>query len=1334
MSTNDKLKDIIKQYKEPEARTYDPKKQIEGYEKRMAGSGIDVDKATDNRSGLERFLGLPDKQNVIFDLFDLLNRPQQALFGAIKANQEGEDAWKAAGESFTGRADKVRFKEILHNAGMDETKGKFGVDDVAGLIGDIVLDPVNLPLFGASSTAIASKASKVSKAEDAVLAARQAANIAFNGSTSARFVGGAFGAGTRFDDALRELAKAEQVFKKTKDLKLYRQSVAQLAFRGIGTGFKKSFQLSDAGIKATLGFIDKTVGANYAAAGLDGLKKLDTLQHYGNIKTMFAETFNVAAGLPAGLFAKAKQVRGKQAFAKNEMMVFMKNYKQMSTDAIANFSKKYGYTLEEIDSYLMTIYENGAKTFGLDGKLTLAGMNKKTSLGALINDEGYLINSGLNKETAEKVENFIKEYMPKWYEQNVSDTQPLWHVATSESGKVIDTYRIGNKTTFDSLKSHYTKLDETDEILKLRTTMPPDVTKAVSDLNNELQELSIKLKSGTTHTLRNGTPIAKIVGEKQARITELVDVEIPKLNATLQRTIGRTGETDTTKRLVAKLKEYGKEVDELNKATTKLYERNKESITDMMEEIKNKIGEFKTQYPDLQPMNGKQLKELAVSEQMQLTMPSYLSDEQLRKIEEFGQLEEVPELLGHIHQVMANSIAAIKKTMNLSDNFGKESGYLSHVLQPDWKELGVDKLLKVNDKNWATTKGLIGNTQSFASRRYKMSAFEANEVSKGYLKYLVDTKQVSDDFAEKLLSPELGKMFSEDINTSVIDFISKSTKAAGDAKMLDVVLGSGFLNPSQGFIKVVESGTKRDPRGFTVITSESLKEKVKSMFNYLDLEDTQFDLIKKQLDDLSGKQLYINNNVNDLIGKITDPKEASSMLEFMDAMTNMFKKNKLLSPGFQLRNVLGNGTNMWLSGMSFPDILKYSRKSAYTLKHGQAIFEKATNGIALTAKEQSIYDDFAEFVKLGFEDMGSKVQDLHPELWDAKAQLNHWEVFKKARAKNPNMKPTVLDVASFPKNQYDKLVAMNMKMNQAQDSVYRLAMLKYAKEHPEFLVKGDYLDAADAVRKTLFDFSDLSVNERDVLRKIIPFYTFTKKNLSFQVSNLARNANRYNNLVKTANDLWAGLDLDEDELDRFKIENFWIPIPFKDKNGKYKAIKSSLPLGDLGEFLSNPLKRGLAATSPIVRAPFELATNKQIFSDMAIEEFKGQRGFYIPEVSKKVEFGLSQLGLDVPAAAAFDVGRAVTDVAKGNINNIGDFTTSSVGRTIVSQGDPAKTASREAYNDLDDLQNLMRYYKQEKIDIKTLAELENRKKFSGQGEIIKRLQSIRNLIEQKTTQ
>ena len=59
--------------------------------------------------------------------------------------------------------------------------------------------------------------------------------------------------------------------------------------------------------------------------------------------------------------------------------------------------------------------------------------------------------------------------------------------------------------------------------------------------------------------------------------------------------------------------------------------------------------------------------------------------------------------------------------------------------------------------------------------------------------------------------------------------------------------------------------------------------------------------------------------------------------------------------------------------------------------------------------------------------------------------------------------------------------------------------------------------------------------------------------------------------------------------------------------------------------------------------------NTQAFTQMPIQEFKGQRGYQLPFVGRKAEYGLSQLGLDVPIAAGYDLAKGAGQVAQGNI-------------------------------------------------------------------------------------
>src|SRR5690606_22039236 len=60
------------------------------------------------------------------------------------------------------------------------------------------------------------------------------------------------------------------------------------------------------------------------------------------------------------------------------------------------------------------------------------------------------------------------------------------------------------------------------------------------------------------------------------------------------------------------------------------------------------------------------------------------------------------------------------------------------------------------------------------------------------------------------------------------------------------------------------------------------------------------------------------------------------------------------------------------------------------------------------------------------------------------------------------------------------------------------------------LSKGDTLDeAVSSMRRTLFDYHDLTDTERDTFRAIAPFYTWTRKNLPYQIEQMIERPERF---------------------------------------------------------------------------------------------------------------------------------------------------------------------------------------------------------------------------------
>ena len=175
----------VKRRSRDEEDEQDLEQAVSNYQTRLSASGVD----TDTRNPLEKLLNLPEDQNFLFDIAEVLGRPQQAIFGAIDAAQKGEDAGEAALKGLTGEK-YTSGGQLLRNAGIgDDSKGSakltdtstWGVDDVLGLALDIFADPIDLaliPVTGGTSAIAKAGVKSADTATDTVKAIKQPLKLA----------------------------------------------------------------------------------------------------------------------------------------------------------------------------------------------------------------------------------------------------------------------------------------------------------------------------------------------------------------------------------------------------------------------------------------------------------------------------------------------------------------------------------------------------------------------------------------------------------------------------------------------------------------------------------------------------------------------------------------------------------------------------------------------------------------------------------------------------------------------------------------------------------------------------------------------------------------------------------------------------------------------------------------------------------------------------------------------------------------------------------------------------------------------------------------------------
>ena len=138
--------------------------------------------------------------------------------------------------------------------------------------------------------------------------------------------------------------------------------------------------------------------------------------------------------------------------------------------------------------------------------------------------------------------------------------------------------------------------------------------------------------------------------------------------------------------------------------------------------------------------------------------------------------------------------------------------------------------------------------------------------------------------------------------------------------------------------------------------------------------------------------------------------------------------------------------------------------------------------------------------------------------------------------------------------------------------------------------------AANQVKAALFDYKDVSKFERDVLKRFMPFYTWTRKNIPAQLKHLVLNPQRAEKLAIAKQQF----EHETGDLDYSDYGKYWgqrVPVFLgKENQGVIKAftLLNILPMADLQRLIQpGPLLAEM--TSPAIKAPLEILANYDTF-------------------------------------------------------------------------------------------------------------------------------------------
>ena len=308
------------------------------------------------------------------------------------------------------------------------------------------------------------------------------------------------------------------------------------------------------------------------------------------------------------------------------------------------------------------------------------------------------------------------------------------------------------------------------------------------------------------------------------------------------------------------------------------------------------------------------------------------------------------------------------------------------------------------------------------------------------------------------------------------------------------------------------------------------------------------------------------------INQIMFARGSSNIVKVLDRVTDLFKSWAIASIGFHSRNFMGGIFNNALAGV---DAASYKRFHTLfgpvrqAMNEGAGIKEQilalraspAAKRASRTEEGQRAVAAMEEMIRYGVLSGGqtTELQDI------VRA--------RGAQSINPlNPNNVVVNAARKPTTTVENYLRGTLAMDR--------------------LMNGSNITTAVSdVYKYHFDYADLSAFERGVIRRVIPFYTWTRKNLPLQLEMMLTNPKIYNRMGSLKREIERDAETEE-YLPNWINERFNIQMPFK-IGGDNVFMVPDLPFTEI-DTTFNP-RTILTMTSPTVKVPFEFLADYDTF-------------------------------------------------------------------------------------------------------------------------------------------
>lgn len=331
----------------------------------------------------------------------------------------------------------------------------------------------------------------------------------------------------------------------------------------------------------------------------------------------------------------------------------------------------------------------------------------------------------------------------------------------------------------------------------------------------------------------------------------------------------------------------------------------------------------------------------------------------------------------------------------------------------------------------------------------------------------------------------------------------------------------------------------------------------------------------------------IAHEVDKVTGIFTDPSTANDLLKYYDKALNVFKGSVTgWFPAFHTRNAIGGMFNNWLAGVKDVKLYKISDDIARG-KNGSIVTKMGTT---------YTYDD----VRMIAERYGITGQ------------------------------PGIIDAMKNIEEVYNLDAMSGIRKGAKKFSEYPRVAMEFVEDRvriPLFidrLKKGDDVEqAVKSVFQYHFDYTPegLTAFEKNVMKRVLPFYRWTRGNVPLQIMEMAKQPGKYATLAKVRENfnLASGKTTVADEenvLPQWMREMYLFRLPGDVGTPKY--LQLDLPIDDLNKlpFTQSGRREIISLLSPFIKYPIEVIGNRNIYYGSEIYDATLPREF---QTAKTVE-------------------------------------------------------------------------------------------------------------------